>query len=275
MTSRITAVSDGHESSLALIGLGAIGRVVAERVLADPAAPKLIAVAVRSRAGEARAALPPEVRIVGDPAALIALRPDLVVECAGQEALAAYAPELLAAGIDVMAASVGALARPGILETWLPAGVKGRLFIPAGAIAGLDGLAAHRVAGLTRVDYTSTKPPRAWRGTAAESALDLDALTEPTCFFDGSAREAALAYPKNANVAATVALAGIGLDDTRVRLVADPGAEGNAALLEAESASGRLRVETSAYSSANPRTSATTALSLVAAIRNRTARLVI
>jgi aspartate dehydrogenase len=270
-----TAVSDGRALSVALIGFGAIGEVVAERVLADAEMPRLVAVAVRSRAEEARAALPPEVRIVRGPAALAALGPDLVVECAGQEALAAYAPGLLAAGIDVMAASVGALARPGVLEAWLPAGSPGRLFVPAGAIAGLDGLAAHRLAGLKRVAYTSIKPPRAWRGTPAEDALDLDALAEPTPFFEGSAREAALAYPKNANVAATVALAGIGLEETRVRLVADPAAEGNAGLLEAESALGRLRVETLAYPSANPRTSATTALSLVAAIRNRAARLVI
>ncbi|HET6467333.1 MAG TPA: aspartate dehydrogenase [Geminicoccaceae bacterium] len=268
-------MSDGHASSVALIGFGAIGQVVARRVLADAEAPRLVAVAVRSRAEAARTALPPEVRVVSGAAALVALRPDLVVECAGQEALAACAPELLAAGIDVMAASVGALARPGVLEAWLPASAPGRLFVPAGAVAGLDGLAAHRLAGLKRVVYTSTKPPRAWRGTAAEDAIDLDALGEPTSFFEGSAREAALVYPKNANIAATVALAGIGLDDTRVRLVADPAAEENAGLLEAESAIGRLRVETLAYPSANPRTSATTALSLVAAIRNRAARFVI
>jgi aspartate dehydrogenase len=268
-------MSDNPAASVALIGFGAIGRVVASRVLEDAEAPELVAVAVRSRAEAARAALPPKVRILAEPADLIALRPDLVVECAGQAALAAYAPDLLAAGIDVIAASVGALARPGVLESWLPDGVPGRLFVPAGAIAGLDGLAAHRLAGLKSVVYTSTKPPHAWRGTPAEDALDLDALTGPTPFFEGSAREAALAYPKNANVAATVALAGIGLDATRVRLVADPAGEGNAGVIEAESAIGRLRVETLAYPSANPKTSATTALSLVAAIRNRTARLVI
>ena len=174
-----------------------------------------------------------------------------------------------------MAASVGALARPDVLETWLPPGASARLIIPAGATAGLDGLAAHRLAELKRVVFTSTKPPRAWRGRPAEDALDLDAIGNSTLLFEGNAREAALAYPKNANVAATVALAGIGFEDTRVRLVADPAAEGNTGLLEVESAIGQLRIETLAYPSANPQTSASTALSLVAAIRNRTAQLVI
>lgn len=258
---------------VALIGFGAIGEVVAERLLADRASPRLVAVAARSR----EEAVPEQLQVVAAPAELVALRPDLVVECAGQAALAEYAPELLAAGVDVMVASTGALAAPGILEEWLPADGRGRgrLIIPAGAVAGLDGLAAHRAAGLERVLYTSVKPPRAWRGTPAGEALDLETLAAPAVFFEGSAREAALAYPMNANIAATVALAGLGFDETRVRLVADPGAEGNSGLLEAESAIGRLRVETLAFASNNPRTSATTALSLVAAIRNMTARLVI
>ena len=126
-------MSECRISSVALSGFGAIGQEVAKRVLADAEAPRLIAVAVRSQAEEVRRVLPPDVQVVGGPAALVTLRPGLVVECAGQEALAAYAPELLAAGIDVMVASVGALARPGVLETWLPAGVPARLFVPAGA----------------------------------------------------------------------------------------------------------------------------------------------
>ena len=270
MTSRLVG-------TVAIIGFGAIGRVLAERLLADSEGPRLVAVAVRSNAQGARAALPPHVAVAGSLAELLQVRPDLAVECAGQEALAAFAPALLAAGIDVMAASTGALARPGVLEEWLPGGAqhRGRLFIPAGALAGLDGLGAHRLAGLERVTYTSIKPPAAWRGTPAEAGLDLDALARPAMFFEGTAREAALAYPKNANLAATVALAGLGLDATQVRLVADPAATGNTGILEAESKIGTLRVESAGRPSANPRTSASTAFSLAHAVANQTARLVI
>lgn len=86
-----------------------------------------------------------------------------------------------------------------------------RIIAAAGAIAGLDGLVACRLAGLTRFVYTSTKPPAAWRGTPAEAAADLGALTAPAVVFAGSVREAALAFPMNANLAATVALAGMEL----------------------------------------------------------------
>jgi aspartate dehydrogenase len=263
--------------TVAIIGFGAIGRVLAEFLLADPAGPRLVAVAIRSNAEAARAALPPQVAVAGNLAELLQMRPDLAVECAGQAALASFAPGLLAAGIDVMAASTGALARPGVLEDWLPSGAphRGRLFVPSGALAGLDGLGAHRLAGLERVSYTSIKPPGAWRGTPAEAKLDLDRLAGASVFFDGSAREAALAYPKNANLAATVALAGAGLDRTRVRLVADPKAQGNTGILEAESRIGTLRVESAGRASENPKTSASTAFSLAHAVANTTARLVI
>ena len=109
----------------------------------------------------------------------------------------------------------------------------------------------------------------------APGALDLDALREPVVFFDGSAREAALAYPKNANLAATVALAGLGLDETRVRLVADPTANGNTGRIEATSAVGTLLVENAGAAGANPKTSASTAYSLAYALANESAHFVI
>ncbi len=263
--------------TIALIGFGAIGRVVAERLVAAPGGARLVGVLVRSGGKEAREILPPDVALLDGIGGLQDLAPDIVVECAGQEALAQYAPELLGAGIDVMAVSTGALARPGALEAWRAKAEAGgaRLFIPAGAIAGLDGLGSHRLAGLTRVIYTSTKPPVAWRGTPAEKLLDLGSLQDKQTFFEGTAREAALAYPKNANLAATVALAGMGLDETRVRLVADPAAGGNTGVIEAESAIGTMRVEMAGQAGANPKTSASTAYSLVHALQNMTSRIVI
>lgn len=261
---------------VALIGLGAIGTAVAEGLLAvgPGSGTKLSAVLVRSgRVHQARDALPGRVAVTASMDDLLAQRPHLVAECAGQGAVAEHAEAVLAAGIDLMAISSGALAEPGRLErlTRVAADSGARLIVPAGAIAGLDGLGALRRAGLHWVRYTSTKPPLAWAGTPAEAVLDLAALTEATTFFEGSAREAALAYPKNANLAASVALAGLGLDATRVRLVADPAATGNTGRIEAEGAAGRLEVSMGGAASANPKTSASTAWSVLDAILRRTA----
>lgn len=262
---------------IALIGFGAIGRVVAEYLLADADGPQLVAVLVRDiYAATASAALPPGVAVVTSVSALRALNPDLVVECAGQGAVSAYAANILSARISLMIVSTGALAAGDRLEALRAAAAPpAQLVIPAGAIAGLDGLGALKIAGLTSVTYTSTKPPAAWKGTDADKLTALDALTDATVFFDGTAREAAQRFPKNANLAATVALAGLGLDETRVRLVADPQARGNIGRIDAESVIGTMTLVMDGAASANPKTSASTAFSILHALRQRHARIVI
>lgn len=263
--------------SLAVIGYGAIGEVLV-RGLLDGSGPRLAGVLVRPRqVAEVRAALPPDVAVVDGIEAMLALRPGLVVESAGQGAVREYGEAVLSAGCDLKIVSTGALAEDAILDRLKAAAKRAgrRILIPAGAIAGLDGLGTHKAAGLSSVTYTSTKPPLAWRGTPAEERLDLAGLREKAVFFEGSAREAALGYPKNANLAATVALAGLGLDETRVRLVADPDATGNTGTIEASSPIGDMTLVMAGRASANPKTSASTAFSLLHAVRSRAATLVI
>jgi len=264
--------------SLALIGLGAIGRVVADRLLATPEGARLTSVLVRpAQVAAARATLPDSVAVVSSVAEMRAHRPDMVIEAAGQQAVHAYGREVLEAGCKLVLVSSGALADAALHDALLDAAARngGKLVIAPGAMAGLDGLGALKRAGLTEVLYTSTKPPAAWRGTPAEQAVDLMALTQAHVFFEGSAREAALAYPKNANIAATIALAGLGFDATRVRLVADPAAAGNSGKMEADSVVGRLEVRMGGAASANPKTSASTAFSLLKLIDDATAPLVV
>lgn len=208
-------------------------------------------------------------KVVGSVEALIALEPTLIVECAGQGAVVEYGPAVLASGINLMIISTGALADDDLRGRMMAEAEAGsaRMLLPAGAIAGLDGLGALRIGGLDTVTYTSIKPPGAWRGTPAEEAVDLGSITEQTTIFSGPAADAARLYPKNANLAATVALAGLGLQKTQVTLIADPACTSNTGRIEASGRYGTLRVECSNLPAPdNPKTSANTGLSLAHAL---------
>jgi len=203
---------------------------------------------------------------------LWAMRPDLVVECAGQEAVAAHGAACLAAGVDMIVASIGALAQPALHARLLEAAAAGgaRMILPAGAIGAIDLLAALRASGIESVRYTGRKPPLAWAGTPAEMLLDLASLDAPAVFFTGNARDAARLYPKNANVAATLALAGSGFEATTVELIADPGISRNVheVAVRAGAADFDIRIE-GKPSPDNPKTSLATIYSLAREVMNR------
>lgn len=252
---------------LALIGFGAIGRAItAALVQSPPPGHQLVALLVRPhQLADARAAVPTGVLVTADAAALLATAPHTVIEAAGHGAA------VLRQGASLMALSIGALADAALHDTLLAAARAGgsQLLLPVGAIAGLDGLLALRQAGLHSLRYTSTKPPRAWLGTPADGPLDLAALRSPTVIFSGTARDAARLYPKNANLAAAVALAGLGFERTQVQLVADPAATGNSGRIDAEGATSRLQVTVAGAASAcNAKTSGIVAHSVLSALAN-------
>lgn len=261
--------------AILIIGYGAIASYVVDK-LADAQETAVRWVLCRAgRAAAARAALGSRVAPV---TALdqIADPVELAIECAGHAGLAQHGPVVLAAGIDLICASTGALADDALARRLADAARQGgaRLQLVSGAVGAVDALTAAKAGRLDRVVYRGRKPPAGWKGSPAEAALDLDALTEPACHFAGNARDAALGYPKNANVAATVALAGRGLDATAVELIADPTVAGNIHEIEAEGDFGRMhfRIEGKPLPS-NPRSSALTAMSIVTAVRNRRAAL--
>lgn len=271
-------------TTLAVVGYGTIAGLALEAVAArlDRPLDRVICCARRDGGDRAQALLDRlgdrlahDRRVVTTTEDLIAARPDLVVEAAGHDAVALVGEAVLTAGIDLLISSVGALADDA-LRTRLEAAARrggGRLDHLPGAIGGLDILAAARLCGLTEVTYVSRKPPAAWAGTPAATLIDLAAIAAPTPFYEGSAAEAARRFPKNANVAATVALAGLGFDGTRVRLVADPTVAGNVheIAFRAACADVTIRIE-GRPSPDNPKTSATTGWSLAQAILSRFAR---
>ena len=253
---------------LGLIGYGNIARTLSEVLAREGAALSALTVLVRPT----QAGVVPGARVVTDGADLIAARPDLVIECAGHSAVAGVVVPALRAGIESVIVSIGALADAELYAQVQAAARDGgtRVVLPAGAIGGVDLLSALRPSRITSVVYTSRKPPMAWRGTPAETLLDLPALTDASTFFTGNARDAALQYPKNANVAATLALAGLGFDETQVRMIADPQATRNIHeySVTAGAADYTMRIQGNP-SPDNPKTSVATVYSVAREVLNR------
>ena len=261
-------------SDVLIVGYGKIATYVAA-ALQDAAQTRVRWVITRpGQEDRARRVFGPHVTPLSAVAELLD-QPDVALECAGHAAVAEHGPALLRRGVDLGILSVGALTDPALVETLDSAARAGnaRPHILSGAIGAMDALLAAREGGLDQVTYDGIKPPDAWRGSAAEQACALDALTTATTFFEGTAREAARGYPKNANVAATVSLCGIGLDATRVRLVADPNASGNLHCIRARGAFGELDLTVRGHALPDhPRTSALTAMSAVQFLRGRAQR---
>lgn len=255
-----------------LIGYGAIAQEVLKHIEPDEDA-NITGIVVRpGRVKEVRdVLLKRDIEVVSSFDEL-STKPDLVVECAGHAGVREFGADALRRGMDFLVISVGALADAGLYADLTSAAKEGaaKLVLAAGAVAGADALSAARVGGISKITYTSRKPPHAWRGTPAEDVADLDTLTKEITLYEGAADEAARQYPQNANVAATIALAGAGFKKTKVRLVADPKAMGNIHEVRAEGAFGVLDVEIRGMPLPdNPKTSTLAAHSVVAEIRRR------
>jgi len=258
---------------LAMIGCGAIGASVLELLHGNADLAVTQVVAPPEAHAQARAVVErwaPQAAVVSALDAQAGV--DLVVECAGHGAVADHVLPALARGIPCVVASIGALGAPGMAQALEEAARAGgtQVQLLSGAIGGIDALAAARIGGLDEVVYTGRKPPQAWKGTPAEAACDLGALTSAHCFFDGNAEDAAQRYPKNANVAATLAFAGLGLQRTRVQLFADPAVSENVHHVQARGAFGSFELTMRGKPlAANPKTSALTVYSVVRALLNR------
>jgi len=197
--------------------------------------------------------------------------PDYVNEVAGQAAVKEHALKVLEKGWTIGLISVGTLADTVFFEQLQKTAEKSgaHLHLLAGAIAGIDGIAAAKEGGLEKVTYKGCKSPNSWRGSYAEQLIDLDQVSEATIFYTGTAREAALNFPANANVAATIALAGMGMDETRVELMVDPHTHQNKHTIVAEGRFGKMTIEMMGVPlEGNPKTSTLAALSVIRACRN-------
>lgn len=265
-----------HPLRVGLIGFGAIGRRLAEAITAGEAGHcELSAVLVRRPERISDVADKLGCLVTGDAGDFLATSFDLVVEVAGHDALKAYAEDALRQGKDLLLISIGALADPHFEKRLYRAAhdYGQRVYLATGAIAGLDAISAGAVGGLHAVTHSVRKPPA---GLLPPDEIEAAVASgEPRVLYEGPAREAALRFPENVNVAAAVSLAGLGLDKTTVRVVADPTVIRNTHEIEVRGEFGELRIVLQNIPTENPKTGRLTAMSMIKAIRNLTAEVVV
>jgi aspartate dehydrogenase len=256
-------------TSIGIVGCGAIGKAQIRAVESGNLTVRVAGVTSRTeeRAREFLAAFkdPPRYLSLSE---LIAAS-ELVVEAAGGHVVAELARETFGAGKDLMVISVGALLdHPDVIAQSRRTGC--RLYVPSGAIAGLDGIKSACVGAITHVTHTTRKPPLGLEGAPylVEHGISLAGLQEEREVFFGSAREACRGFPANVNVTGAVSLAGIGPDKTRVRILAVPGLTRNCHDIDVEGEFGKLHVHIENIPSENPKTGKLTALSIIRAVQD-------
>lgn len=213
---------------IGIIGGGVIARLFLEHIeRGDMGEASVVAIQGRSPASRGRP-LAEEygVPFVTSLDGLLAERPQVVIEAASHDAVREFARPLLEAGIPLILLSGGALCDDALRARLEAAAAKHRalLYVPSGGIGGLDALKAACLAGADAVEIAVTKPPAAWKGIpyVERMKLDLDHLSGPVTLFEGTAREGVPYFPANVNIAAALAMAGIGFDRTQLKVVADP-----------------------------------------------------
>lgn len=262
------SVSHAPNQRVAIAGFGAIGMRIARALDAGIPGYELAAVSANDR-GKAQQRLSVLSRTV-PVVAIEALEPlaDLVIECAPAALLTAIAAPFLRNGKTVIVLSAGALLSNDELIA-LAKRNGGQIVVPTGALIGLDAVTAAAEGEIKHVTMISKKPIAGLLGAPhlVSNAIKIDDITEPMRVFRGNAREAAVGFPANLNVAVALSLAGIGPDRTIVEMWADPSLTRNIHTIEVEADSARFSMSIENVPSENPKTGKITALSVIAYLR--------
>ncbi|MFC1698480.1 aspartate dehydrogenase [Candidatus Omnitrophota bacterium] len=196
---------------------------------------------------------------------------DLIIEAAAAEVAAEIAQQALENNKDVMVMSVGGLL-PRATELFkLAKNQDRRLYVPSGALGGLDAVSAAAMSKIDKATLVTRKPPSGLKGAPyfKQHNLDLGQIKEETVIFDGTAAEAVEGFPKNVNVCAALSLAGIGAEKTTVKIITSPEFKFNTHQVELEGDFGKLLSRTENRPSPdNPKTSFLAALSAIATLKN-------
>ena len=197
---------------------------------------------------------------------------DLLIESASQSAVRFIVPRALEAGCDVMVLSVGALADEALREKIFKLAQQNnrKLYFPSGAAVGIDGINSAASGEISCVTLTTRKPPSGLAGAPFIKCkgIELEKIEKETLIFEGTASEAVEAFPANVNVAATISLAGIGFERTKVKIIADPAASRNVHEITVEGEFGKFFTKVENLPSPdNPKTSYLAALSAISTLK--------
>ena len=203
---------------------------------------------------------------------------DLIVEATNRNEAPEIVRNTLESGKSIMVLSVGGLLDHIDNFKTLAQDKKCFIYVPSGAIAGLDALKGAMISKVSSASLTTRKPPKGLAGApyVLENHINLEEITEPTVVFSGSATEAVPAFPANINVAAALSLAGIGPDKTVVKIIADPACDRNTHEVNVEGDFGKLLTRTELLTAPhNPKTSLLAALSAISLLQRITSSVII
>lgn len=257
---------------VAIVGLGPIGRNVAQALDSGIDGLELAAVAVQNpdKHRDFLAGLGKAPKLL--PIAELAEVADLVIECAPAALLRDIVGPFVSRGKSAIVLSAGALlAHDGLIALARQHG--GQIMVPTGALIGLDAVTAAAEGTIQSVRMVTRKPVQGLAGAPyiVANNIDIERITEPLKIFDGTAREAAKGFPANLNVAVALSLAGVGPDATRLEIWADPALTRNVHRVEVEADSARFSMTIENVPSENPKTGRITALSVIALLRKQRA----
>jgi aspartate dehydrogenase len=261
-----------------IIGYGTLGKSITKLIQSQQAGEvELKAILVRNELAAKESSEHPFL-ITMDENEFFKMNLDIIIEAAGHAALQQYGEKALTSGSNLMILSVGALADRDFYEKLQFAAKESskQILIPSAAIAGLDRIAAGALGEIEEITLITRKPTRSWYGTFAEEMVDLETIDEPYCVFDGVAQEAASLFPENVNVSAALSIAGIGFDQTKVKVFVDPTIERNTHTIHAKGFFGEVKISIQNIPfKQNPKSSPIVAMSVAKVLKNLTSSVVV
>ena len=251
---------------IGVIGCGAIGSVLCKFIDKELKDSKLVAICDidKDKAKKLSSSLKSKPEITDMDSVI--KKSDLVVEAVHPSVVKSILEKCAKNKKHLMVMSVGGLIQNmGLLKK-----LTARLFIPSGAICGIDGVKAAAIEKISSATITSTKSPRSLEGAPyiVKHKINLKKIKKKTQIFEGNALEAIKGFPANVNVSAVLSLAGIGAKKTKVKVVVDPKTKRNVHEIEVIGSFGKLTTKVeNVVSPLNPKTSHLAVLSACATLK--------